>query len=193
MPALNPGTLQYGDDYMDPSAGDVMGGLVTISNGEGDATAKGLDATHDCLNDGVLSSTGAYHPNGAALDEGAVSTEDDAMPVPLDDDMPLDDAIPLVDDGVIPLEAAALLGGPQDSDDVDPATRQPSPTMSSCTISSSGNCVTPAGGNSPRSPGKGEEPGDQSCGTKPQGKKVRVHPVMGCCWCISMVLCSRTK
>ena len=72
--------------------------------------------------------------------------------MPLDDEMPLDDSIPLDNDDVIPLEAAALLGGPQDIADADPSadTRQPSPTVSPCTPSSGGNCVTPIEGSNPQ-------------------------------------------
>ncbi|KAL5479582.1 hypothetical protein EMCRGX_G023124 [Ephydatia muelleri] len=171
---LDPGILDCGDDCMDPSAGEMVGSLVTISNGESDLEnilAKRASVVRECLDDGVpLDDT--YH---LPAEEGCVSYEDDA--IGLDDAMPLgplDDAIPLDDSDVIPLEASALLSSPHNVTDVEAVLdqRQASPSESSCTVSSS---VTPAEGNSPHHPhdqaaGRGGQE-EQSSETKSHGKK----------------------
>lgn len=167
---------------MDPSAEEMVGSLVTISNGESDLEnirAKRANAVHDCLDDGVTLDD-SYH---LAAEEEGVSLEDDAISLgdamPLGGDMPLDDAIPLDDNDVIPLAAASLLSSPHNVIDVGTVLedeRHASPSESSCTVSSS---VTPMEGNSPHhhhhhqaAAADGGEQEEQNSGTKLQGKKV---------------------
>lgn len=178
---LDPGIFDCGDDCMDPSAEEMVGSLVTISNGESDLEnirAKRANAVHDCLDDGVTLDD-SYH---LAAEEEGVSLEDDAISLgdamPLGGDMPLDDAIPLDDNDVIPLAAASLLSSPHNVIDVGTVLedeRHASPSESSCTVSSS---VTPMEGNSPHhhhhhqaAAADGGEQEEQNSGTKLQGKK----------------------